>query len=254
MSGSHVHALYLHGHSPIHRLAPQIKIATAFGALLAIVTTPREAIWAFGVYAAAIAVVAAIAGITPGYAARRMVVEIPFLILAAMLPIFGSGPTTEVLGMDLSIAGLWDAWNIVAKATLGLTIAVVLSATTEVTEMLSGLDGLRVPAVVTAIAGFMIRYVDVIAGDWSRMRVAMASRGHDARWFGQIGPYARTIGVVFVRTFERGERVYLAMASRGYSGTMPQATQPATPAAEWTAASAVIIAAWLVCAIAWMLR
>jgi cobalt/nickel transport system permease protein len=120
--------------------------------------------------------------------------------------------------------------------------------------MLSGLDGLRVPAVVTAIAGFMIRYVDVIAGDWARMRVAMASRGHDTRWFGQIGPYARTIGVVFVRTFERGERVYLAMASRGYSGTMPQATQPATPASEWTAASAVIIAAWLVCAIAWMLR
>lgn len=254
MSGSHVHALYLHGHSPIHRIAPQIKIATAFGVLLAIVSTPREAIWAFALYGVAVASVAAVAGITPAYAARRMVVEIPFLILAAMLPLFGSGPTTEVLGIDLSVAGLWDAWNIVAKATLGLAIAVVLSATTEVTEMLSGLDGLRVPAIVTAIAGFMIRYVDVIAGDWSRMRVAMASRGHDSRWFTQVGPYARTIGVMFVRTFERGERVYLAMASRGYTGTMPQATQPATPASEWLTALVTIAAAWIVCATGWVLR
>lgn len=253
MSGSHVHALYLHGHSQIHRAAPQVKIVAAFGCLLAIVATPREAIWAFAVYAVAVAIVAGIAGITPRFAARRMVVEIPFLILAALLPIFGSGPTTEVLGLDLSIAGMWDAWNIVAKATLGLAIAVVLSATTEVTEMLAGLDGLRVPAVVTAIAGFMIRYIDVITGDWSRMRVAMASRGHDARWFTQLGPYARTVGVMFVRTFERGERVYLAMASRGYTGVMPPSTQPATPAPQWMIVGALIAATWMICATAWVL-
>jgi cobalt/nickel transport system permease protein len=253
MSGGHVHALYLHGHSPIHRAAPQVKIVAVFGCLLAVVSTPREAIWAFALYAVGVAVVAGIAGITPRFAARRMVVEIPFLILAALLPIFGSGPTTEVLGIDLSIAGIWDAWNIVAKATLGLAMAVVLGATTEVTEMLAGMDGLRVPAIVTAIAGFMIRYIDVITGDWSRMRVAMASRGHDARWFTQLGPYARTVGVMFVRTFERGERVYLAMASRGYTGVMPPSTQPATPASQWIVAAAMILTAWAISAAGWIL-
>lgn len=254
MSASHVHALYLHGHSVIHRAAPQVKIVAAFGVLLAIVSTPREAIWAFAIYAIGIAAVATVVGITPGFAARRMAIEIPFLFLAVLLPIFGSGPTTEVLGAHLSIAGLWDAWNIVAKATLGLAIAVILGATTEVTDMLAGFDGLRVPAIVTAIAGFMIRYIDVIIGDWSRMRVAMASRGHDARWFTQVGPYARTVGVMFVRTFERGERVYLAMASRGYTGTMPDSTQPATPTGQWIAAVAMISIACSVCAAGWVLR
>lgn len=254
MPGSHVHALYLHGHSPVHRAAPQIKIATAFGALLAIVSTPREAIWAFGVYTAVTVAVAAIAGLTPAFAARRMTIEIPFLILAALLPIFGSGPTTEVLGLDLSTAGLWDAWNIVAKATLGLAIAVILAATTEVTEMLAGFDGLRVPSIVTAIAGFMVRYVDVITGDWSRMRVAMASRGHDPRWFMQVGPYARTVGVMFIRTLERGERVYLSMASRGYTGTMPASLQPATPRSQWIISASLVATAWLVCGIAWVIR
>ncbi len=254
MSGSHVHALYLHGQSPIHRAAPQIKIATALGVLLGIVSTPREAFWAFGVYAAVIVAIAMIAGMSPSFVARRMTVEIPFLILAALLPIFGSGPTTEVLGFDLSIAGLWDAWNIVAKATLGLAIAVILGATTEVTEMLAGFDGLRVPSIVTAIASFMVRYVDVITGDWSRMRVAMASRGHDPRWFMQMGPYARTVGVVFIRTLERGERVYLSMASRGYTGTMPASLQPATPRREWIVSASLIAAAWIVCGVSWMLR
>jgi cobalt/nickel transport system permease protein len=251
---THVHALYRHGSTPVHRVAPQVKIVVAFGALLAIVSTPREAIWAFVLYAVLVCILAAVAGITPGFAARRLTIEIPFLILAALLPLFGGGPTTQVLGIDLSIAGLWDAWNIVAKATLGLLIATVLAATTDVTEFLAGMDGLRVPSVVTAIAGFMVRYVDVVAGDWSRMRIAMASRGHDPRWFTQIGPYARTLGVMFVRTFERGERVYLAMASRGYTGTMPASVQPATPAAQWWAGIAIVAAFWTVAATAWSLR
>ncbi len=254
MSAGHVHALYRHGHTPIHGMAPQVKIAISFGALVAIVSTPREAIWAFAIYGVVIAIVAAVAGVTPGYALRRLSVEVPFLILAAMLPIFGGSPTVEILGVDLSIAGMWDAWNIVAKATLGLLIATILGATTDVTQLLSGLDGLRMPTVVTAIAGFMVRYLDVISGDWTRMRIAMASRGHDPRWFTQIGPYARTVGVVFLRTYERGERIYLAMASRGYAGRMPEATQPATPAVQWIVGIGFVGAFWLVATTAWWLR
>jgi cobalt/nickel transport system permease protein len=235
-------------------MAPQVKIAISFGALVAIVSTPREAMWAFAIYGVGIAIVAAVAGVTPGYALRRLSVEVPFLILAAMLPIFGGSPTVEILGVDLSIAGMWDAWNIVAKATLGLLIATILGATTDVTQLLSGLDGLRMPTVVTAIAGFMVRYLDVISGDWTRMRIAMASRGHDPRWFTQIGPYARTVGVVFLRTYERGERIYLAMASRGYAGRMPEATQPATPAIQWIVGIGFVGAFWLVATTAWWLR
>src|SRR5665811_709261 len=54
MSGGHAHALHLHGHSHLHRLAPEVKIAAMFGGLLAIVLTPREQFWAFGIYGLAI--------------------------------------------------------------------------------------------------------------------------------------------------------------------------------------------------------
>lgn len=238
----------------LHRAAPQVKIAAAFGLVLAIVATPREAIWAFAVYATLIVAAGIAAGLTPGFVGRRLLVEVPFLFVALFLPLLGGGTTVSVAGIDLSVAGLWDAWNILAKATLGLGVAILLGATTQVTQLLAGLDGLRVPTVVTAISGFMVRYIDVIADDWSRMRVAMASRGHDPRWITQIGPYARMLGVMFVRTYERGERVYLAMTARGYTGSMPASLQPPTPALQWAGAAAMLVLAWSVAATAWGIR
>lgn len=246
MADGHVHGLFLHGHSSLHRLAPQVKIVGAFLLVLGFVATPRTAVWAFGVYALVVLGLAAIARIPPRFALRRMVIEVPFLLVVLLLPILGSGPEVEVLGFKLSEAGLWDAWNILAKATLGLGVAVVLGATTQVPEILVGLDGLKMPSIVTSIAGFMVRYIDVIASDWRRMRTAMASRGHDARWFTQVKPIARTLGAMFVRTYERGERIYLAMRSRGYTGSMPPSAVPAATGSEWVIAGALVVCVWTV--------
>ena len=61
----------------------------------------------------------------------------------------------------------------------------------------------------------MLRYVDVIAGEARRMRMARVSRGHDPRFLWQVGATARGVGALFLRSYERGERVHLAMLSRG---------------------------------------
>lgn len=254
MAGGHVHALYRHGSGGLYRLAPQVKIVAAFGFVLAIVVTPREAFWAFAVYLAVIAAAIAATGLPLGFVARRMVVEIPFLIVAVLLPLFGGGEQVEVLGLSLSIQGLWDMWNLLAKATLGLLVAILLGATTQVPDLLKGLDALRVPSVVTAIISFMVRYVDVIFGEFSRMQVAMASRGHQVHSVRGWGPYARTFGAMFVRTYERGERVYLAMAARGYSGTMPASLRVAAPYQQWVGALVLVALAWVVAMAGWMLR
>ena len=97
----------------------------------------------------------------------------------------------------------------------------VLAATTPVTELLTGLERLQVPRVLVAIAGFMVRYLDVIAGESARMRIARLSRGYDPRWLWQARAVAASAGTLFVRSYERGERVHLAMCARGYGGTMP---------------------------------
>ena len=78
--------------------------------------------------------------------ARRLVIEVPFLLFAVLLPFVGSGPHVDVLGLSLSEAGLWAAWNIVAKATIGVAATVVMASTTSIPHILGGLERLRVPA------------------------------------------------------------------------------------------------------------
>jgi cobalt/nickel transport system permease protein len=184
----------------------------------------------------------------------RMVIEAPFLLAALALPVLGGGEQVEVLGVSLSVEGLWALWNITAKATLGLLASVVLAGTTEVADLLAGLDRLHLPRVMTAIMGFMVRYADVVAGELARMRVAMRSRGHEATWLGRARPFARGLGTLFVRSYERGERVYLAMASRGFRGSMPASMSLPAPVTTWAAALAVPAAAWLAVGAAWLGR
>ena len=64
----------------------------------------------------------------------------------------------------------------------------------------------------------MVRYGDVIGDELRRMRIARESRGAGGSRLGQARAVATSAGALFVRSYERGERVYLAMASRGYVG------------------------------------
>ena len=81
----------------------------------------------------------------------------------------------------------------------------------------------------------------------------MRSRGHNPRWLGHAKPYATSAGAIFVRSYERGERVYLAMASRGYDGHMPRSPGESAAAAEWVAVLVIPVFAWLVAIAAWWL-
>jgi cobalt/nickel transport system permease protein len=250
----HAHPLYLPGTSPLHRARPQCKIAASLLFVLAVVATPREALWAYGLYALLLVGLARVGRVPLQFLARRLVIEVPFLLFAVLLPVVGQGERIEVLGLPLAREGLWAAWNILVKGTLGVAASVIVAATTPVPELLRGLERLRLPRAFTTIAGFMVRYADVIADDLRRMRVARLSRGYDPRWIWQARAVAATAGALFIRSYERGERVYLAMVSRGYAGSMPVLEDLAASRRQWLAALAAPAAAALVAAAAWGLR
>jgi cobalt/nickel transport system permease protein len=250
----HAHPLYLPGASPLHRARPQCKIAASLLFVLAVVATPREALWAYGLYALLLVGIARVGRVPLAFLARRLVIEAPFLAFAVLLPVVGQGERVEVLGLPLAREGLWAAWNILVKGTLGVAASVLVAATTPVPELLRGLERLRLPRAFTTIAGFMVRYADVIADELRRMRVARLSRGYDPRWIWQVKAVAATAGALFIRSYERGERVYLAMVSRGYAGSMPVLEDLAASRRQWLAALATPAAAALVAATAWGLR
>ncbi|TQM84125.1 cobalt/nickel transport system permease protein [Saccharothrix saharensis] len=214
---------FLHrpGDSPVHRLAPQVKIVATVVAVLCVVATPREAFWAFGAYLLALGAVWAVARVPVRWFAARSVIELPFVLLALVLPVTGGGDRVDVLGVAVSVEGALAGWNILAKGTLGLLTSLTLAATTAPHDLLLGLQRLRMPPVLVTIATLMLRYAEVIVGEAKRMRVARISRGDDPRFLWQLGATARGVGSLFIRSYERGERVHLAMVSRGWTGRVP---------------------------------
>ncbi|MEU7986087.1 cobalt ECF transporter T component CbiQ [Streptosporangium canum] len=251
MGSGHHHQLYRPGDTPVHRLPPQCKLAAVAGFALVVVATPREWLWAFGLYALLLAAVAAAARVPPSFLLRRMMVEIPFVVFAVALPFIGFGERVSFLGMSFSVAGLWAAWNILAKATLGVIASVLLAATTEPRLMLLGAQRLRLPPLLVQIAMFMLRYMDVIVDEMRRMRVARESRGFAARNVRHIPVVARSAGALFIRSYERGERVHLAMLSRGYSGSMPVIQDLSASSRQWLVAGMLPGAALVVLLGSW---
>ena len=182
MAAGHAHALYVHGHSPVHRLAPEVKVAAAFLFVIGVALTPNEGTWAFGVDLVALLVVVRLAELPLRFVASRAMVVLPFIVFAVFIPFIASGDRVEVLGVAVSAEGLAAARAIVAKSVIGASTTVVLAGTTETPAIMAGLARLRVPAVLTTIATFMIRYLEVLTGELGRMRTAMTARGYDPRW------------------------------------------------------------------------
>jgi cobalt/nickel transport system permease protein len=142
------------------------------------------------------------------------------------MPFIAHGPRTEVLGISVSEAGLVAGIALLVKGTIGVLASLTLAATTEPQDVLRGLTRLRMPDLVVQIMGFMIRYLDVVTAELGRMMTALRSRGCDPRSPRHWPVLARSLGALFIRSYERGERVHLAMLSRGYDGRLPQTEKP----------------------------
>lgn len=246
--------LYVPGASLVHRLPAHCKLVALLGFVLLVVATPPGVFWAFGGYAALLLAVALVARVPLRTVAARMVVEVPVAGFALLLPLIAGGPRIRVWGpLTVSESGLLDGWNVLAKATLGVVASILLAATTEQRDLLAGLERLRLPGPLVQIAGFMVRYLELILDQMRRMRTAQLSRGLPGglrSW----PALARTAGVLFIRTYERGERVHLAMLSRGYGGRLPADRRFRADPAAWGVSAVLPLLAGLIAAAAWWTR
>ena len=222
MGAGHGHKLHFHGHSPVHRAPAHLKILALLAFAIVVVATPRDAYPLFAAYAVLLGVVVGVSRVPPTYLLKRTVVEIPFVVFALLLPFVATGPQTEVLGVSVSEHGLQAGIALLVKGTLGVLASLTLAATTEPNDLLLGLERLRLPQQLVQIMAFMVRYLDVVTDEMQRMKVARESRGFSARNPRHWPVLARSAGALFIRSYERGERVHLAMLSRGYTGRMPR--------------------------------
>jgi cobalt/nickel transport system permease protein len=225
--------------TPLHRAPAECKVLATILFVLAVALVPRgHVVWPYAVDATLLAIVAIAARTDPRMLAGRLAIEIPFVLFVVLLPFVAED-------------GRWLAFGIVAKATLAVLATGVLAWTTTGPEILRGAERLGLPKQLVAIAGFALRYFTVIADEFRRMRIARLQRGDNARWLWQSKAATKGVGALAVRTFERGERVHVAMLARGYDGTMPTLDlSPAASPLAWAGVAVVATLPWIVTVVA----
>jgi cobalt/nickel transport system permease protein len=217
---------YRQGTSLVHRLDPRLKFLATLGYVLAVTTTPPAAWQALGLFTVLALAAVAAAEIPPIEALKRSTIALPFAgMVAISLPFTRAGQEiwgTEVLGWHLGITdeGLALFFAVVAKAWLSVTVSGLLVATTPFPNLLRALRWLRVPAVLVSTISFMYRYLFVLVDEAQRLQVARESRsaGRGGRVLWRAGVLGGMVGSLFIRSYERSERIYAAMLSRGYAG------------------------------------
>ena len=225
--------LYLHRHSLVHSLPSHLKIIAALAFILIVVSTPVTRWSAFIAYFIWLLTVVLIAKIPVSLLLKRSLIEIPFVFFAILMPFFGSGEKVQVGPFDLYREGLIAGSGIVVKGTLGVMTAIILSTSTTAREILRGLERLKLPVLMVQIASFMLRYVNVVNDEMERMKVARESRGFEATGIKHWKVLATAAGALFIRSYERGERVHLSMLSRGYDGVLPHDEPPHVEFSVW---------------------
>ena len=112
------------------------------------------------------------------------------------------------------------ALTILIKNSLAVLSILVLAGTTRFHKLLAAARKLGMPAVLVATLQFMDRYRYVLVDELDRMTTARRARTFNRRDSLTWGLLTGLIGLLFLRTFERAERVHGAMVARGWDGVI----------------------------------
>jgi len=246
---------YLQGTSPVHRLDARLKLPATLAFVLATTIVPPRAWWALTLLGA-LALAAILASRIPLLdALKRSSIALPFAGMVALsLPFTRAGETLwscSLFGWTLTITdqGLWSFVSLLAKAWLSVLVSGLLVATTTFPELLQGMRALHIPGILVTIISFTYRYLYVLVDEAMRLQTARDARsagsGGTVLWRAKV--LGGMIGSLFIRSYERSERIYQAMLSRGYAGQVLMMTRPTWRARDiwlsvgWSVALAAIL-------------
>ena len=222
MSGLHDHALPEAASGPagfLERRDARAKVALTLALVLGVVLAPPDA-RRLGALAVLAALIASIGATPPWRVAGRALVVLPFAVLGTIFL-----PLVEPQGWR-------HAAEIVARATIsGLAVAALASAT-ELPDLVRALGSLGVPRAVIVTMHFTLRYLGLLRDEARRLMLARELRTFGWRPRLALRAMGHSVGTLFVRTFERAERVHASMAARGFQGEFPTVRRARLGAAD----------------------
>ena len=223
---------YHHGNSILHTLDARVKVILTVAYILSNVLLPDTAWLMFVVSWILILIANIVSKLGWSFTLKRSFVALPFA-LAALSVLFampGNALTSFKLGMwNLTITdfGLVRYISILIRSWLSVQMAILLVSVTEFPDIIHALVHLRLPVIFTTIVSFLYRYLFVLTDEVMRLLRARKARsaaaagsrsGGSVAWRAQVA--GSMAGQLFLRSFERSDRIYRAMQSRGYDGQL----------------------------------
>ena len=248
---------YRQGTSLVHRLDPRLKLLATLAFVLAVTTTPAGAWLAFAALAALVVAATRVAEVPLVEGLKRSSIALPFAGMVAISLPFATGGEVVWSWQPFGFAqGGFSNWTltvtneglvlfamVVVKAWLSIMVSGLLVVSTPFPDLLKAMRSLHVPAVLTATISFMYRYLFVLVDEAMRLQTARAARsagpGRAMWWRARV--LGGMIGSLFIRSYERSERIFAAMLSRGFSGEVRTLTH-----LTWQARDTWVGLAWLV--------
>jgi len=216
----------------IHRLDPRVKVVVTVGFILSNALLPDGAWMAFGLAWLFLLFTNALSELGILFTLRRSLIALPFALVAVTVLFSIPGnplASFHFLFWDLIItdAGLLRFESILVRSWLSVQMAILLVATARFPDIVHALEHLRVPSILTTIIAFLYRYLFVLVDEVFRLLRAREARsaaipgvraGGSVAW--RAGVAGNMAGQLFLRSYERSDRVYNAMLARGYTGRL----------------------------------
>jgi cobalt/nickel transport system permease protein len=209
--------------SPFDQITPQAKliaaVVTVVGIVLSTPPTPFKTV-AIILLVMALAVVARV---SIGQILRRSLLVLPVAGGIAVLAPLRFVETWSPTGIA---AAYWVGWpQLVAMSITPWLCVLVMMLLIQICpqrDMLYAFERLHIPEIFVLLLTFMYRYVDVMRGQLQATRRALVSRAPTLTVRRQVPFYGNLAGSMLIRAYDRGERIYAAMLSRGFTGTLPR--------------------------------
>ena len=206
-----------------------MKFILAIATILMISLLPIGSFAAMGITWLVLVACSATAGLGPFRLSRGAFVALPFALAAFPLIFTAQAEIVATLSigpldLTLSAEGIRRFLTIMIGSWLSVQVALLLAFTTPFHDLVDALRELRLPRILISIISFMYRYLAVLTDEGARMLRARDARsaagsgssGGSIRWRATVT--GRMVGSLFLRAYERSERIYAAMQARGFEG------------------------------------
>lgn len=212
-----------HGNSLIHRADPRLKLIMMVLYILVLIFLPLNTYKFYLHLGLIVFTLAFLSGISFfHYLSKLMRVYLMVLFIYIFIPFLplDSDQYYNIGILKIYHSGLEKFIHINIKTSLIMLMSIVLTTTTDFMRLLKGMEKFRIPQVALSILSFMYRFIFLLVDETERMWMAFNSRYIKLTYVNRLKIFAKQLGMLFIRTYERGERVYQAMESRGFHGSV----------------------------------